>query len=136
MTTHDEGEREKERKRKQKEINQQRRRQAALERLGTNNPRCIFCGEDDPHCLEKHHIAGKAYDAFTAIHCRNCHRKQSDRQHDHPKISGANPSLENIGEFLLGLADFFEHLIKKLREFGEALISGAFSKSSGTGGSQ
>lgn len=125
MTTRDENDRDKERKRKQKQVNQDRRRQAALERLGTNDPRCIFCGEDDPHCMEAHHLAGKAYDDFTAPHCRNCHRKQSNRQHDHPKKSAGEPTFEEIvGRFLLGLADFFELLIEKLREFGEALILG------------
>jgi hypothetical protein len=33
--------------------------------------------------------------------------------------------MDRIGHFLLGLADLFELLIKKLREFGEALIAQA-----------
>ena len=91
---------------------------------GRNDPHCIFCGENDWCVLEKHHIAGKAYDDFTGIHCRNCHRKQSDRQKDHPEPTGAPLGLpEAVGRFLLGLADFFELLIEKLREFGEALIA-------------
>lgn len=111
-------------KKKSIELARERRRQSALERLGTNNPCCIFCGEDDWRTLEKHHIAGKAYDDFTCIHCRNCHRKQSDRQKDHPEQTGAPVGMsEALGHFLLGLADFFELLIEKLREFGEALIA-------------
>lgn len=101
----------------------ERRRQNALERLGTNSPRCIFCGEDDWRTLEKHHIAGQAYDDFTCIHCRNCHRKQSDKQKDHPRATDMPIGpVEAAGRFMLGLADFFELLIEKLREFGNALI--------------
>ena len=111
-----------EKKQKNKEIAHERRRQSALERLGTNNPRCS-CGEDDWRVLEKHHIAGKTYDDFTCIQCRNCHRKLSDQQKDHPEQIGTPIELpEIIGRFLLGLADFFESLIEKLREFGNALI--------------
>ena len=109
-------------KRKQKELARERRRQNALERLGTNNPRCL-CGEDDWRTLEKHHVAGQAYDDFICIQCRNCHRKLSDQQKDHPDTTGEPIGLpETIGRFLLGLADFFELLIEKLREFGTALI--------------
>jgi len=104
------------------------RKQRALERLGTNNPvctdcgqddwRCLerwsdqsasircrncqakakplrakqlisvacpFCGEDDPRCAEDHHIAGRKYDDMTVRVCRNCHRKLSDMQRDHPR---------------------------------------------------
>jgi hypothetical protein len=32
----------------------ERRLQLRLEYLGTNNPRCIHCGQDDPFCLELH----------------------------------------------------------------------------------
>ena len=119
-----------EEKRKNREIARERRRQNALERLGTNEPRCIFCGEADWRTLEKHHIAGQVYDDFTSIHCRNCHRKQSDRQKDHPEQMSAPVGLpEAVGRFLLGLADFFELLIEKLREFGEALIESVQSGS-------
>lgn len=101
----------------------ERRRQNALERLGTNSPQCMLCGENDWRTLEKHHIAGQAYDDFTCIHCRNCHRKQSDKQKDHPRpIDVPIGLVEAAGRFMLGLADFFELLIEKLREFGNALI--------------
>jgi hypothetical protein len=112
-----------EKKRKKKEIAEERRRQSALERLGTNDPHCIFCGNGNWQVLEKHHIAGQAFDDLTCIHCRNCHRIQSDRQKDHPEPTGAPLGLpEAVGRLLLGLADFFERLIEVLREFGEALI--------------
>jgi hypothetical protein len=43
------------------ELKRECRRQRALERLGTNTPRCALCGYDDPLALELHHIAGRAY---------------------------------------------------------------------------
>jgi hypothetical protein len=108
------------------EKNQERRKQRALERLGANNPSCVLCGESDWHCLELHHIAAKPYDGSLAIVCRNCHRKLSDMQKDHPQQSNTPPDpLERIGHVLLGLADLFAILVEKLREFGKDLISRA-----------
>ena len=106
------------------------RRQAALDRLGTNDPRCIHCGETDWRCLEAHHVAGRAYDDFTSVECRNCHRKLSDPQKDHPPKIGEPPSLpEQVGHFLLGLADFFLLLVEQLRKFGGELIASALDAS-------
>jgi hypothetical protein len=101
----------------------ERRLQRRLEYLGTNNPRCIHCGENDPLCLELHHIAGGDFDDMTVIECCNCHRKLSDSQIDHPKQLSKPPiDLECIAHFLLGLADWFELLVGRLREFAAALL--------------
>ena len=43
------------------ELKRERRKQRALERLGSNNPRCVACGFDDPLALELHHLAGRAF---------------------------------------------------------------------------
>ena len=103
--------------------NAEARRQQALQRLGCDSPRCIRCGETDPRCLEHHHIAGQAYDGTLATLCRNCHRKASDMQRDHPPQVDDPPSLtERVGHFLLGLADLFALLIEVCRQFGHALI--------------
>ena len=111
---------------KETEINRDARRRRALERLGTKNPKCLFCDEDDPLCLELHHPAGRAYDGTTVIVCRNHHRKLSDRQKDQPdKIQDPPDRLEVIAHFLLGLADLFEFLIAKLREFAGELTERA-----------
>ena len=100
------------------------RRQKALERLGTNNPRCAFCPCKDPLALELHHIAGRGYDDELVIICRNCHRGLSDGQKDHPSRQNDPPSdAERIGHFLLGLADLFELLVKRLREFATKLFA-------------
>jgi hypothetical protein len=109
------------------------RRQNALDRLGANNPRCIICSEDDWRTLEFHHIAGRAFDGDGAILCRNCHRKLSDDQKDHPKPLQMQPSTpERIGHFLLGLADLLAMLVEKLRAFGADLI-GAAGKTASAG---
>lgn len=106
------------------ELRREARRERAYERLGTRNPRCIYCGEKDPLVLERHHVAGQAFDQATVIVCRNHHRKLSDRQKDHPDKSADIPEVsEVIAHFLLGLADLFEFLIEKFREMAAQLLS-------------
>lgn len=104
----------------------EKRKQKRLEVLGSNYPVCIVCGEDAWQCLEQHHIAGQHFSDDLCNVCRNCHRKLSDNQKDHPKPTENITSLETIGHLLLGLADFFELLIKRLKECGEFLIQTAF----------
>jgi hypothetical protein len=107
------------------------RRQAALDRLGSNNPSCTVCGETDWRCLEAHHVAGRAYNDFTSIVCRNCHRKLSDVQKDQPAKANHPPyPSERIGHFLLGLADFFLLLAGQLRQFGGGIPNCLISRSS------
>lgn len=106
--------------------NQETRKQNRLEKLGSNNPVCIICAEHDWRCLEEHHIAGQHYDEVLSIICRNCHRKLSDDQKDHPvKIQETPITLENIGHLLIGLADLFALLVEKLHEYGQHLIETA-----------
>jgi len=109
------------------ELKQELRKQKALERLGSNVPRCFFCGEDDWRCLEFHHLSGRAYSDEGAVLCRNCHRKLSDSQKNHlPALAGAQPPLlEQVAHFLLGLADLLEMLVEKMREYGQQLIEAA-----------
>lgn len=106
--------------------NRERREQRRMQRLGVDHPACGLCGETDSRCLELHHIAGQTYDEAVTIVCRNCHRKLSDDQQDHPEHLSEYPSLlEKVGHFLLNLADFLQIAIEKLREFGNALIAQA-----------
>ena len=110
----------------EREQRRERRRQSALERLGVKNPACIYCGETDPLILERHHIAGRAYDRSTVVLCRNHHRKLSDQQKDQPpKITEIPDGVESIAHFLEGLADLFELLVGKLREFAKLLFERA-----------
>lgn len=99
----------------------ERRRWRALQRLGTHHPVCVLCGEDDYHCLELHHLAGQAYDQLTVILCRNCHRKQSDPARNQ-RAPDAPPTLERIGQLLLGLAQFLMALAERLNEAGHELL--------------
>ena len=108
------------------ELERERRNQQCVERLGVERPVCALCGEDDLRCLERHHIAGRAYDNDVAIACRNCHRKLSDDQFDHPEALGGSPTpLERIGHYLIGLAELFALLAQTLKKFGNALIETA-----------
>jgi hypothetical protein len=102
------------------------RRRRQLENLGFDDPRCVFCGNDNPFCLELDHVAGRAHDETVWPVCRNCHAERTNLQKDHPP-KGPDPKApdEVIGRFLLGLADFFEMLIEKLRYWGESLIARA-----------
>lgn len=105
------------------ELNREIRCQRRLEVLGTNHPRCANCGEGDDRVLELHHVAGRRHDDLTVIECRNCHRKLSDCQRDHPWTAPcADPFLAAVGNFLLGLADMLRLIVEKLAGFGEELI--------------
>ena len=113
------------------EFERERRKQRRLEKLGSDVPRCGMCAETDDRTLELHHVAGRKHDAMTAVLCRNCHRKVSDGQRDHPNpIDLADPMLASAGNFLLGLADMLAIIVGKLCEFGHALID----RSAGTEG--
>ncbi len=96
-----------------------------MRRLDTRNAVCP-CGESDPRCLEKHHIAGRKHHGDTAFVCCNCHRKLSDRQLDHPSNElGQDAKPAAIGHYLLGLSDLMAMQSKTLAEFGILLIEQA-----------
>ena len=101
----------------------ERRHQRALQRLGTDHPMCACCTEDDPLSLELHHLQGQKFGDDLIAVCRNCHRKLSDAQKDHPDQQGMGvTTAECIGHFLLGLADLLKLLASKLKQFGQQLI--------------
>jgi hypothetical protein len=101
----------------------ERMRQKALERLGTNDPRCGICREANPHCLEQHHVAGRSFRDDTVTVCRNCHRKLSVAQLGHPSQICTPPALEEqAARFLLGLADLLAAVVEQLRRLADELI--------------
>ena len=121
---------------KNPELQSDVRLEKVYERLGTRTPKCLHCLEDDPRCLELHHVAGRKFNDETVIECRNCHRKLSDLQKDHPDQVQTPPHpLECIGHFLLGVADLLKLLIGNLQKFGLELIALASnSPAQGSGG--
>lgn len=95
-------------------------------KLGTRNPACVCCGHNHPFALELHHIAGRLHHDDLAIVCRNCHRRLSDNQLDHPEdIQGQHPMLATIGHYLVALADLFRMIADRMVEFGKYLIDQA-----------
>lgn len=111
---------------KETEIRREARRRRALERLGHRYPACVICGENDPLVLELHHPEGHKYGNNLVPVCRNCHRKLSDRQKDHPgQINDPPDELETIAHALLGRADFSEELAAQDRKFAELLLERA-----------
>lgn len=109
-----------------KQLAKEARKQRRCEALGTNNPLCGVCGEHDWRCIELHHVADHGCDDATVRLCRNCHKKISNDQYDHPAFDpNADALLHTIGRFLLGLADMLRIIVEKLVEFGLALIERA-----------
>jgi hypothetical protein len=110
----------------EEEMWRETRKLKALDRLGTDHPICVCCGETDWRCMELHHLEGEDFGKTLVIVCRNCHRKLSDVQKDHPQKLGESPmNLEIIGQFLRGLADALILIAEKLVEFSEYLIEQA-----------
>jgi hypothetical protein len=54
------------------------RRQRAFERLGSTQPACCRCGEDNPHCLV--HISEVPLPHDNKIICRKCKAKASTQK--------------------------------------------------------
>lgn len=110
----------------EKELAREVRKQQRMDKLGCDDPLCGTCGETDWRVLEKHHVAGQKHDPDTVVICRNCHRKASDDQKDHPnRDPNADRVLHAIGLFLLGLSDLLDLVIRKLTEFAFILIERA-----------
>ncbi len=65
-----------------KEIARLIRTEKRLQHLRMDEPRCCYCGHDNPRNLERHHVAGQANSTVTVWICRNCHGDVSDRQED------------------------------------------------------
>jgi hypothetical protein len=106
------------------DLTSERKKQRALQRLGSDHPQCVTCAEADWRCLELHHVAGRAYDESTVILCRNCHRKLSDPGDNHDAPTDP-PRLERVGQFLLGLAALLLMLAAKLMTSGNELLAAA-----------
>jgi hypothetical protein len=92
-------------------------------RLGRRDAICVTCGESNVFCLELHHIAGRKHHDDLSILCRNCHRKLSDAQRDHPDADVLiQPGDSQIGHYLLGLSDLLALVSERQKIFGEWLL--------------
>lgn len=110
------------------------REQHRIDRLGPER-RCVLCGESDTRCLERHHLAGQRFGNTLVVVCRNCHRKLSDDQEDHPPPSAADPPLlERLAQWLLGLADFFHDLADQMAYWARLLLGVSTDPEDETGG--
>jgi hypothetical protein len=55
--------------------------------------------------------------------CRNCHRKLSDDQRDHPDPSTPDPPWsDQLAHWLLGVADFLIALAERMRDWARVLL--------------
>ena len=110
----------------------ERRKQSRLEKLGTDKPICGICGNSDWRTIEQHHPAQQMHDDMVVLICANDHRIVTDDQKDHPPFDpAADPLLDKIGHFLLGLADMLKLIVEKLYEYGHALIKRAATTPTG-----
>jgi hypothetical protein len=76
-----------------------RRRAEALDRLGVERARCVYCGNTDPllvrpRRIQDHHIFGDDRDFLTAPACLNCHAVAHEhlRDADVPMACEQEPS--------------------------------------------
>ena len=107
-------------------LESERRKQARLEKLGTVSPKCSVCGNTDWRCLELHHIAGQKYNETLVILCANHHCIVTDDQKDQSAFDPkADAFLDQVGHFLVGLANMLKLVVEKLYEFGNGLIERA-----------
>ncbi|HEV2550417.1 MAG TPA: hypothetical protein VGU20_24100 [Stellaceae bacterium] len=79
---------------------------------------CIFCGEDDPTCLEFHNISG-----LQITLCRRCRRRLAERASIPPDpIWTPLDDLESVAGALLAEADFLSTLAQSRWVLAHALI--------------
>lgn len=113
---------------------QQQRKQRKINELGTREPKCQLCGQEDismlatdkvkvpKSILERHHIAG-VHEGEEIIVCLNCHARLTDRQLDWPEGTlnkDRTPEMKAVS-FIYSLADLFEYLAELCRKFGKIL---------------
>ncbi len=105
----------------------ERREIKAYRRLGEWDAACVACGESNPHCLDRHHLAGRKYSPDTVPMCKNCHIKLTDAQLDHPNPAAKSEpvQLERIGRYLLGVAALLGMVAAALAAYGYELIEAA-----------
>lgn len=105
------------------------RMEGMFERLGSRTPSCGICGESDPRCLELHHVVGKKFSNDLITVCRNCHRKLSDDQKDHPTThTGLSPSATKSIRQKLGKADALRAMADQLEAEASEIFQSEIQK--------
>jgi hypothetical protein len=104
-----------------------RRTVEAMEQLGTEQPRCIYCGNTDPLSVRprrivNHHIFGEDRDTLTVPACLNCHAGVHEglRDADVPMTQEKEPKRFASAIFRL-LAVHFELLAKACWRFAKRM---------------
>ena len=104
-----------------------RRQAEALEQLGTEQPRCIYCGNTDPlivrrRRIENHHIVGRKSDPMDVPACLNCHAVASEalRDADVPMVCEKEATAFARAIFL-ALSVHFSLLAKACRRFAKKM---------------
>ncbi len=104
-----------------------RRKTEALEQLGTEQPRCIYCGIIDPllvrpRRIENHHIFGDERDIHTVHACLNCHAVAHEnlRDADVPMTHEQEPTKFARAIFR-ALAVHFSLLAEACRRFAKRM---------------
>jgi hypothetical protein len=98
-------------------------RRKKLKTLGIKTEACPICGSDDVSTFQFDHVAGRKHHDQEWPLCETCHQERTSMQREEPPPSD-NPRnvFEVIGRWLLGVAEYFEMLIRNLRKYGEFLI--------------
>jgi hypothetical protein len=98
-------------------------RRKKLKTLGIKTEVCPICGSDDVSIFQFDHVAGRKHHNQEWPLCETCHEERNPMQREEPPPSD-NPRnvFDVIGHWLLGMAEYFEMLIRYLRHYGEFLI--------------
>jgi len=108
-----------------------RRATELRQRLGSECPRCIYCGCAElplltlirRPLLEEHHVAGRSHDpALTVYACRNCHATFHENALDQSVGYEPEPDpVRRTASVLLSLAVHFDMLAKSIRRWAAEL---------------
>jgi hypothetical protein len=104
-----------------------RRKAEAIEQLGTDQPRCVYCGNSDPLVVRPrrivdHHIFGRDRDSLEVIACLNCHAAAHEHLQDAevPMTQEKEPTMFARAIFR-ALAVHFELLAKACWRFAKRM---------------
>jgi len=104
-----------------------RRKAEAVEQLGTEQARCLYCGNTNPLLVRprrivNHHIFGEDRDPHTVLACLNCHAVAHEQLRDAevPMTQEKEPTKFARAIFR-ALAVHFELLAKACRRFAKRM---------------